>query len=152
ALVMGKQPITVGVSSLWTFLRTGFTGVSLFFILSAFLLSLPFLERARAGRRIDVRRFYARRALRILPLYWFVVAVTAVCCATQIRDVVFAWPHMLFLQPLGLPAMEDVRPYGSVWWSLGTEAQFYLLLPLLPCCLASRTGRRLGLAALAIYP
>jgi peptidoglycan/LPS O-acetylase OafA/YrhL len=47
----------------------GHTGVTLFFVLSAFLLSLPFLDEAYGGRTVSRRQFYERRALRILPLY-----------------------------------------------------------------------------------
>src|SRR4029453_9298894 len=53
----------------------GHTGVGLFFVLSAFLLSLPFLRESAGGTKVSRWRFYQRRALRILPLYWGVLAV-----------------------------------------------------------------------------
>ena len=50
-------------TSLWyAFVLAGHTGVDLFFVLSAFLLSLPFLREAAGGRRVDRRRFFARRS------------------------------------------------------------------------------------------
>jgi peptidoglycan/LPS O-acetylase OafA/YrhL len=52
------------------FVHAGFTGVDLFFVLSAFLLSLPFLAEGAGGRRVVVREYALRRALRILPLYY----------------------------------------------------------------------------------
>jgi hypothetical protein len=57
------------VSPLWAFIRAGHTGVSLFFVLSGFLLSRPFLVEGLGGPRVDVRSYYRRRALRILPIY-----------------------------------------------------------------------------------
>ena len=56
-----------------SFVRAGHTGVSLFFVLSAFLLSQPFIAEARGGRRVVRRRYCARRVLRILPLYYTAV-------------------------------------------------------------------------------
>ena len=51
-------------------------GVTLFFILSGFLLSRPFYLARCSGRSLpSVRHYYWKRALRILPLYWVVVAV-----------------------------------------------------------------------------
>jgi len=48
----------------WAFVTAGHTGVSLFFVLSAFLLSLPFLKEAAGGRHLSRSEFYERRALR----------------------------------------------------------------------------------------
>src|SRR5262249_10913786 len=70
----------------WTllmgFVRAGQTGVSLFLVISAFLLSLPFLAEAEGGRRVARGRYFARRALRILPLY-YVVVITASMLTAQ---------------------------------------------------------------------
>src|SRR5262249_47236712 len=51
------------------FVWAGHSGVTLFFVLSAFLLSLPFLDEANGGRTGSRPPFYQRRALRTLPLY-----------------------------------------------------------------------------------
>src|SRR5262245_41212980 len=56
-------------------------GVDLFFVLSAFLLSLPFLEDAAGGPRVPVRRYFERRVLRILPAYYVAVVVGTVLTA-----------------------------------------------------------------------
>jgi len=60
------------------FVRAGHAGVGLFFVLSGFLLSLPFLTEAAGGRRVDRRRYVIRRAIRILPLYYAAVVAAAV--------------------------------------------------------------------------
>src|SRR5262245_14576125 len=56
----------------------GRTGVTLFFVLSAFLLSRPFLARVHDGRPLGVRRYAIRRVLRIMPLYAASVVVAVV--------------------------------------------------------------------------
>jgi peptidoglycan/LPS O-acetylase OafA/YrhL len=123
-------------------IRAGHTGVTLFFVLSAFLLSLPLLRR-QADDRFDTRAFYRRRALRILPLYWCVLVAGGVLAATRWEDVLRVIPHLVFANGVS-PAVPKIHPYTDVTWSLATEAQFYLLLPALPWALASRGRRRLG--------
>jgi peptidoglycan/LPS O-acetylase OafA/YrhL len=132
------------------FVRAGYTGVDLFFVLSAFLLSLPFLVEAKGGRRVGLRDYFMRRALRILPLYFTAVLVGTVLCAKQPGDLRHALPYLLFLNWLPRVSVA-LEPYSTVWWSLTTELQFYLLLPLLPLFLRSRPGRWAGVLFLATY-
>jgi peptidoglycan/LPS O-acetylase OafA/YrhL len=140
----------VVVSPWWAFIQAGHTGVSLFFILSAFLLSLPFLREAAGGERVSRRDYYARRALRILPLYYTAVAVGSVFTAHAVGDLVHGLPYLAFLNSFaGL--VTSLFPFSSVWWSLATEVQFYLLLPLLPFVLQSRLGRCVGVAVCIAY-
>ena len=138
------------VSPAAAFAYAGQTGVTLFFVLSAFLLSRPFLVEARGGRRVDRRSFYRRRVRRIVPLYAVAVAAGTLLSAAQPSDLLRALPHLLFLS--GLPGVPELFPYGSVWWSLGTEVQFYLVLPLLPAALrAPRLAAALALAYVAVF-
>jgi peptidoglycan/LPS O-acetylase OafA/YrhL len=126
----------------------GHTGVTLFFVLSAFLLSLPFLDEAHGGRRVSRRQFYVRRALRILPLYWVVVVAATILSSHTLADLWRGVPYLGFLQSKpNLPT--PMRPYSGVWWSLATEVQFYVLLPLI--ALAFGRSRRVTLALLAGY-
>jgi peptidoglycan/LPS O-acetylase OafA/YrhL len=69
------------------FVRAGFTGVDLFFVLSGFLLSLPFLADGAGGKQLVVRDYTLRRALRILPLYYVAVAVGTVLSAKHLADL-----------------------------------------------------------------
>ena len=140
-------PPTSAVPLWLAFVRAGHSGVDLFFVLSSFLLSLPFFTAAAQGRRLNTRGYFARRALRILPLYYSAVAVGTVVCARGPGDLARGLPYLLFLNALATP----LTPWSAVWWSLCTEAQFYLLLPFLSPCLRSRTGRVWGLVALAAY-
>jgi peptidoglycan/LPS O-acetylase OafA/YrhL len=126
----------------------GHTGVTLFFVLSAFLLSLPFLDEAYGGRPVSRWQFYVRRALRILPAYWVTVVVATILSSHTLGDLWRGLPYLAFLQSKpNLPT--PMRPYSGVWWSLATEVQFYVLLPLI--ALAFGRSRRVTLALLAGY-
>ncbi len=135
---------------LWAFVTAGQTGVSLFFVLSAFLLSLPFLAQAGGGKRVSRRDFYKRRALRILPLYYTAVIVGSVATANRLTDVLHAVPYFVFLNSAeGFTT--PLPPFSNVWWSLATEIQFYMILPLLPFFMRSRARRWLGVGVLLSF-
>jgi peptidoglycan/LPS O-acetylase OafA/YrhL len=127
---------------------SGHTGVTLFFVLSGFLLSLPFLEEAYGGRPVSVARFYARRALRILPLYYAAVIAATLATSHTVRDLWHGLPYLVFLE--SRPGLTTpLPPFSGVWWSLATEVQFYALLPLV--ALAFGRSRRVTLLVLAAY-
>ncbi len=130
------------------FIWAGHTGVTLFFVLSAFLLGLPFLESAYGGRRVSRRQFYERRALRILPLYYCVVVLGAVLTATSVGDLWRGVPYLLFLESKP-NLVSPMPPWSNVWWSLATEIQFYLVLPIV--ALAFGRSRPITLWLLALY-
>jgi len=125
-------------------IAAGNTGVTLFFILSGFLLARPFIASVREGRARppSTGRFYRARCLRILPAYLVVVAIAWIVT----RDGAL-WKALLFV-PLGYQAF----PFALPWWSLSTEVQFYILLPLIMLLPRSRTGAMvLGLAILSWF-
>ncbi|MGH7787162.1 MAG: acyltransferase family protein, partial [Candidatus Binatia bacterium] len=101
-----------------------------------FLLSRPFLEQAAGGRRVDVRSYAQRRMWRILPLYWTFVVVGTVVLARQWSDLTRGLPYLLFLNPIAAP----LSPFSDVWWSLMTEAQFYVMLPIVALLLMPPAG------------
>lgn len=133
----------------WQLLDRGFLGVDFFFVLSGFLITTLLLrERARTGT-FSLRNFYIRRALRILPVYGFVV--TALCVyyigikgETQyLQAVPF---YYLFLSNF----LTEHVPTLSITWSLSVEEQYYLLWPLLLMLLPSRVWVPLTLALVAL--
>jgi peptidoglycan/LPS O-acetylase OafA/YrhL len=135
-----------------SFIWGGHTGVTLFFVLSAFLLALPFLEEAYGGKPVSWRSFWERRALRILPLYWSAVLVGAVITANRPSELLRALPYLAFLNsdpPLATP----IPPFSNVWWSLATEIQFYALLPFIALAFgrSMRTTVLLLVAATVLY-
>lgn len=115
-------------------------GVAIFFVLSGFLLGRPHVERAVHGSGIEpVGRYYLKRALRILPVYWLTVVVALVALPDNRGADLTVWARNLLLvdhfvasgMPAGLTQM----------WSLSVEASFYLALPFLGLLLVA-VGRR----------
>ena len=61
---------------LQTFMDMGFAGVNMFFVLSGFLLTLPFANAAIEGSpRPNLGRYFKRRLLRVFPAYWAQLAI-----------------------------------------------------------------------------
>jgi peptidoglycan/LPS O-acetylase OafA/YrhL len=115
-------------------------GVTLFFVLSGFLLARPwFLDRARGHAPPSTTHYLWKRALRILPLYW-VVVVAAFLVDPENADASRAeWLSTLTLTQIygdGLLASSLTQ-----MWSLCTEVAFYVVLPLLCLLLLARPGR-----------
>lgn len=113
--------------------------VRLFFVMSAFLLYLPYAVRVTKAQEFPPpKTFYRRRALRILPAYWFVIIFYTVVCAgivdrqapNLLRIVVNAFFLQLPAEPLfahlGFKMGMDYIP-GT--WSLTPEIWFYAVLP-----------------------
>ena len=122
----------------------GEQGVSLFFVLSGFLITYLLLEEEKQTGTIKLKDFYVRRILRIWPLYFF-IGFLALVLLPQIPLFImpglgpdFIYRHLstkivlflLFLPNL-MPFLGGIIPYASQTWSIGTEEQFYLMWPLL---------------------
>jgi peptidoglycan/LPS O-acetylase OafA/YrhL len=109
-------------------LRAGALGVNLFFVLSGFLISgLLFteLDRTKDQTAATLGAFYVRRAARLIPAYFAVLAVLALANVFQIRE---DWPwYVAYASNFHMARGGPMLPY----WSLAVEEQFYLLLPLL---------------------
>lgn len=107
----------------------GSTGVDLFFVLSGFLLSLPYFR----GSPIVLRQFFGNRALRILPMYYLTVLIGVAWGRDwhAALQAAFFWNIRLNTMP----------PFGMVWWSLVVEVQFYLALPVLVYLARLKWGR-----------
>ena len=120
-------------------------GVTLFFILSGFLLSRPFfLAQVRDEPHPSWRHYLWKRALRILPLYW-VVVVAAMLLDPANDDATWEdWVTHLSLTQL---YRQDLLASSlTQMWSLCTEVAFYLMLPLFVLALTwHRQGSRLDL-------
>jgi peptidoglycan/LPS O-acetylase OafA/YrhL len=109
--------------------RFGWIGVDLFFVLSGYLIGGQLLALLTRDQRINLGRFFTRRALRIMPAYFAVLAVYFLL--TSWRE----YPEMS--QPLWkfLLSVQNIALHGgtafSHAWSLAVEDQFYLALPFL---------------------
>lgn len=109
----------------------GFLGVDLFFTISGFLIvTLLLRERDRHGS-VSLRAFYGRRALRIFPLYYGVLAATALLFATVKRhgDGAQAFFAELPRCALYLTNWWPSTTMLAITWSLSAEEQFYAVWP-----------------------
>ena len=138
------------VSHVWTTaLPGGGLGVVLFFALSGYLITTLLLVEARANGRLDLPRFYGRRALRLLPALALLLAVVSVHATLR------GHPIQGDLLPVAFYVGNWVRAFGGdlgllgPTWSLGVEEQFYIVWPvafLLTIRLCRRRAERLPLA------
>ena len=128
----------------------GTMGVRLFFVLSGFLITGILL--AWRGQPLDValKSFYARRALRIFPLFYFVLVAAAALNIGPVRDT-FAW-HATYLSNAYFYLRGDWHGSVSHLWSLAVEEQFYLVWPLLILCAPERWLRPVIVAMIGIAP
>ncbi|MEI7626229.1 MAG: acyltransferase [Actinomycetota bacterium] len=102
-------------------------GVTIFFVISGFLLYRPYIHAQLTGTAgPNLTRFYRRRLLRIVPAYW--VALTLLSIYPGDPATFADWPrYYLFLQ-----VYTPSPPHEGLFqaWSLCVEMSFYLLLPL----------------------
>lgn len=119
--------------------------MTLFFVISGFLLSLPWLrgQQFPGAPMPNLKHYYTARVLRIVPLYY--AAVLLACLLSGSWGTGF---KALTFQFVGF----DIFPFSVVWWTLATEVQFYLLLPLLMwLLLTGNIGRALLALILLIW-
>lgn len=112
----------------------GHFGVILFFVLSGFLITYLLLEEKEGGHLISIKKFYARRILRIWPLYFFILVLSSaiIYFKTGFTENYYeSLPYYLLFVPNLAFAMGISFNYASVLWSVGSEEQFYLLWPLI---------------------
>lgn len=129
--------VAVMLRHFWHDVAPGFNlgsfGVQMFFVLSGFLITgilLGSVDRIRTQEstvREEMRIFYIRRCLRIFPVYYLVVIITAAMGIPAVRDNFF-W-HALYLTNFLVSDLQRFPYPSGVFWSLAVEEQFYLLWP-----------------------
>lgn len=118
----------------------GWAGVDLFFVLSGFLITGILLDTRDSGRYFST--FYARRILRIFPLYYLVLFLALIVLPTfpAVNQVLMEqqdasielppqWPYWLYLTNFSIVERGWVH-WVDVAWSLAIEEHFYLVWPL----------------------
>jgi len=129
------------------FSRAGWVGVPIFFCLSAYLLTALMLREREATGAVAVKAFYARRILRIWPLYFFFIAfasVLGIFVASQRHPLGFVAAFLLLAGNFALALKPQTGGIIVVLWTVSIEEQFYLAWPLV----VRRIGVR-GLMAVA---
>ena len=108
------------------FHRWGWIGVDLFFLLSGYLIGGQLLAPLAREEPINLKRFFARRALRIMPAYFVVLAIYILLPSWREYPEMYPWWKFLI-------SIQNIALHGgtafSHAWSLAVEDQFYLALP-----------------------
>jgi peptidoglycan/LPS O-acetylase OafA/YrhL len=112
-------------------------GVVLFFAISGFLITYLLLSEKWSLGAISIKGFYARRILRIWPLYFLVVLA---CMLVVSRIGPLAAPayqahidkhfwHIFLAYALFVPTLVEPVPFTTHLWSIAVEEQFYIVWP-----------------------
>jgi len=135
------------------------SGVQLFFVLSGFLITGILLESRKQcetpggpGKGEALRVFYARRCLRIFPLFYLVLAGALLLNIAPIRET-WGW-HAAYASNF-LFAVHRDAVYGNPFlhfWSLAVEEQFYMVWPGLVLFLAPRTLKKAIIGLIVAAP
>jgi peptidoglycan/LPS O-acetylase OafA/YrhL len=141
--------IVGGLGEGWEWLsRYGWMGVDLFFVLSGFLIGSQVLAPLARGERLSFRDFYLRRAFRILPAFWVVLALYAALPALREAPGMEPWWKFAgFFMNVDIDYTSNQA--FSHAWSLCVEEHFYLLFPLLAWALLRKPSMRKFIAVCA---
>lgn len=112
-----KQSLSI---SQFPLIHFGWTGVDLFFVLSGFLIGKQLWLELHNTPSIRIGRFLVRRGMRIWPLYFAFIA-TMICLRNPVSWKSF-WPDIFFIT-------NYIPGQIAGGWSLSTEEQFYLVVP-----------------------
>lgn len=149
-LYHGKESLTrlVGprIGPFLPFLESGWIGVDIFFGISGLLITSRLIEEDAAQGRINLKKFYIRRAFRILPpliLFLLTIALLGYFVAVPIQ--VTDWIRALcFAANYGPPTTSW---YIAHTWSLSVEEHFYFLWPLILLLYSNRRAMLIGVCA-----
>ncbi|HTZ55002.1 MAG TPA: acyltransferase [Candidatus Acidoferrum sp.] len=121
--------------------ETGFIGVPLFFFLSGFVITFPFVRAQLAGERLPTWAHFAwRRFIKIVPSYVLSILIAyAIGYAAHERAGAAPWQeiltHLLFIHTWWQSTYGSIN---GVLWTLAIEVEFYLIFPLIWWCFSRR--------------
>jgi len=134
-------------------------GVDLFFVLSGFLITGILLQTKDSTSYF--RNFYARRCLRIWPLYYsallFMFVIVPALRPSETNDIFGIrsgpwWAYPIFLQNYLVRVPTEATGLLAVTWSLGVEEQFYFIWPLVVRFCDEAKLRKIAVAVICISP
>ncbi|MGA0958788.1 MAG: acyltransferase family protein [Ilumatobacteraceae bacterium] len=135
-----------------SWLPGGFLGVEVFFVISGYLITLLLVAEHERNDSVDLRAFWARRARRLLPALFVMMALLVVWSAFFERDALGALRGDVIAGALygsnwfqvwigaGYTAVNDFAPLRHLW-SLAVEEQFYVIWPVV-MLIVLRAGRQ----------
>jgi peptidoglycan/LPS O-acetylase OafA/YrhL len=130
----------------------GWLGVDIFFVLSGYLITGILWDNR--GTKFYFRNFYARRLLRIFPLYYLFL-FTVFFCLPRFRLSIGAfgeaprepmWPYWLYVSNFTMAITHVVTPLLAITWSLSIEEQFYSVWPAVVSRFSLRSLMKISLA------
>ena len=137
----------------------GFLGVDLFFVISGYVITRLLLDSIQRSGGLDLRAFYKSRLRRLLPPLVFMIITTTLFIGVWAPDTIkrlltdapfslagimnwwLVFRHQDYFEAIGRP------PLLQHTWSLGVEAQFYLVWPLILLLVLRQLGRKIIPAA-----
>ena len=134
----------------------GLHGVTIFFVLSGFLITTGLMREKEATGRIDLRKFYIRRFFRLMPCAWnFLLFALVMAMLSPERSVALSniIAALFFFRNYAQLFVPNYALTGH-FWSLSIEEQFYLIWPSLLILLGMHRARWFAVAgatAIAIY-
>ncbi len=110
----------------------GWLGVEIFFVISGFII--PYSMARSHYRWRDFPLFLLKRWVRIDPPFWvsilFVLGLNTLCALYLGPSLAFPWPRVLLHFGYLIPFFPPYRWLNGVYWTLGVEFQYYLLIAL----------------------
>ncbi len=142
----------------------GYVGVDVFFVISGFLITSHLLRESTSTGTIDLARFWARRARRLLPAAYLVLGATTVAVALWlpvmswqqnfrqiIASTLYVQNWVLAADSVDYLAADEAPAAAQHYWTLSIEEQFYLVWPLLVLAGAVWARRRSSSATAATW-
>ena len=107
-------------------------GVTLFFVISGFLITFLLLQEKKKHDDIDIKKFYVRRILRIWPIYYLFIFI-CICVFLFIdksHEIIQKelWFYVFFAANVPFIFQQGILILVH-YWSIGVEEQFYLFRP-----------------------
>jgi peptidoglycan/LPS O-acetylase OafA/YrhL/RimJ/RimL family protein N-acetyltransferase len=147
------SPVNSSLAQIPDIFIFGFQGVQLFFVISGFILAIPFMRHGLGltDRKLILKAYYLRRLTRLEPPYIistiviFILLITVIGSKYALGTLIISLISSLFYVHLIVFPGEPII-INQITWSLEMEVQFYLLAPFLVaglCLLKKRSTRRI---------